>query len=190
MISKTKKEIFLEKTLKLIYKKGFKATTMRDIAQNMNFEVANVYNYIESKDALLEFYIFYVLDEFTIFLENILDSSYTPVEKLKLIMSKHIQFAAVEPYKFSLFIYEWRDLSKPKLAEFKKRRILYMQEVTNLIESGIAQGQLRQIDSKFATLMIFSSMRGLLSLAIEDKKLNPIEIEKQLNEFVFFGISK
>ncbi len=38
----TKKELFFEKTLKLISEKGFKATTMRDIAHELNFEVANV----------------------------------------------------------------------------------------------------------------------------------------------------
>ena len=181
MVGKTKKEVFLDKTLKLICEKGFKATTMRDIAQNMNFEVANVYNYINSKDALLEFYIFNVMDEFTQFLENILDSSYTPVEKLKLIMSKHVQFAATDPYKFSLFIYEWRDLAEPKLSEFKEKRSIYLEEVANVIGQGVDQGQLREIDSKFATLMIFSSMRGLLSLATGEEKINPIA------NFIFIG---
>lgn len=188
MDNRTKKEIFLEETLKLIYEKGFRATTMRDIAQNMNFEVSNIYNYIDSKDALLDYYIFDVLHEFLEYLDNILNSTYSPLEKIKLVMSKHVQYTVAEPYKISLFIYEWRDLSEPKRSEFKAIRAQYMAHVTNLIDDAIKAGDLRPMDSKFAALMIFSSMRGLFNLTIENEQINPIEIEKQLNDFIFSGI--
>jgi AcrR family transcriptional regulator len=184
----TKKEKFFDETLKLIHEKGFRATTMRDIAQNMNFEVSNIYNYINSKEALLDYYIFDVLDHFTEYLENIINSSYSPLEKLKIVMSKHVHYTAAEPYKVSLFIYEWRDLNEPKLTEFKEVRSGYMAKVTELIDKAIKLGQLRPMDSEFATLMIFSSMRGLFNLSAENENINPIEIEKQLNDFIFLGI--
>ena len=187
----TKKELFFEKTLKLISEKGFKATTMRDIAQELNFEVANVYNYIDSKEALLEDYIFATLDEFVIYLDNIMDSSYSPVEKLKFVISKHVQYTLAKPYEVSLFVYEWRSLKGEKLEEFKQKRSGYISTVSNIIEDGINQGALRQMDSEFATFMVISSMRWLFSMITnEEVKVNPVEIEKQLTDFIFKGIGK
>lgn len=117
------------------------------------------------------------MDHFTEYLENIINSSYSPLEKLKVVMSKHVHYTAAEPYKVSLFIYEWRDLNEPKLTEFKEVRSEYMAKVTELIDKAIKLGQLRPMDSKFATLMIFSAMRGLFNLSTENKNINPIEIE-------------
>ena len=191
MKNTTKKELFFKKTLKLISEKGFKATTMRDIAHELNFEVANVYNYIDSKEALLEGYIFGTLDEFLIYLDNIVDSSYSPVEKLKFVISKHAQYAIAKPYEIALFVYEWRNLKEPKLTEFKDKRSTYISKVNSIIEDGINQGSLRPMDSEFATFMFFSSMRWLFSMITnEEKKINPIEIEKQLTDFIFKGIGK
>ena len=64
MAKSVKKDLFFKETLKLIHEKGFRATTMRDIAERMNFEVANIYNYIDSKDALLENYVIGITKEF------------------------------------------------------------------------------------------------------------------------------
>ena len=49
-----KRQRFLDEALKLIHEKGFKGMTMRNIAEKLNCDVANVYNYIENKQALLE----------------------------------------------------------------------------------------------------------------------------------------
>ena len=64
-----------------------------------------------------------------------------------------------------------------------------MSKVSSIIEEGIQQGQLREMDAKFATFMIFSSMRWLFNLTTDNKDINPIEIEKQLNDFIFCGIN-
>ncbi|MDO6493075.1 MAG: TetR/AcrR family transcriptional regulator [Cellulophaga sp.] len=185
----TKKELFFEKTLKLISEKGFKATTMRDIAHELNFEVANVYNYIDSKEALLEDYIFSTLEEFVVYLDNIMNSSYSPVEKLKFVISKHVQYTLNKPYEVSLFVYEWRSLKDEKLEDFKVKRSGYISTVSNIIEEGIAEGSLRKMDSEFSTFMVISSMRWLFSMITNDDiKVNPIEIEKQLTDFIFKGI--
>ncbi|MCM4151186.1 TetR/AcrR family transcriptional regulator [Arenibacter sp. N53] len=187
----TKKEKFFDETLKLISEKGFKATTMRDIAERMDFEVANIYNYIESKDSLLENYLFDVLVDFTEYLDNIVSSSYSPVEKLKLVISRHVQYTAMKPYVISLFVNEWRNLNQPKLKEFEEMRISYMKKVEHLISEGIENGDLRHMNTAFSTFMIFSSMRWLFNMVInENEKINPIEMEKQLMDFIFLGISK
>ena len=63
-----KRERFLQAVLQLIHEKGFKATTMRDIAEKLNFDVANIYNYIDSKQSLLRYTFSTFKTNFTILL--------------------------------------------------------------------------------------------------------------------------
>ena len=118
MKKNNKKERFLEVALTLIHEKGFKATTMRDIAQKLNFEVANVYNYIDSKQSLLETYLFNIQNEFHDSINLILDSTHTPKVKLQLVVSSYIQITAKRPFIQALLANEWRNLKEPRLQEF------------------------------------------------------------------------
>lgn len=187
----SKREIFMAKTLKLIYVKGFKGTSMRDIAKNSNFEVPNVYNYIASKEAFLEGYLFKMIDEFTIYLNQILESSCSPKEKLKYVVSKHVQFTFKEPYQVALFVYDWRNLQEPKLSEFKLKRIDYLKKIGTIIEKGIEEGEFRDMNVEIATYLFFSSLCWLFNIVVkDDKKQNPIELEKQLTDFIFCGMGR
>lgn len=191
MKQSTKKERFFEETLKLIHAKGFKATTMRDIAQKLNFEVANVYNYIDSKQALLELYLFDISKEFHTAIDLILDSTYAPDEKLRLVMSSYIQITANRPYEQALLINEWRNLKEPKLQEFIDSRKDYENKLKTVILSGMEQGQFRTMNLDLATQTIMATMRWLYTSYIDSEiEINTVEIEKQLTDFVFSGVSK
>ena len=180
----------MEKTLRLVYEKGFTATTMRDIAKHSNFEVPNIYNYIDSKEAFLEGYLFNIFEEFNGYMEEILESTFSPKEKLKYLISKHVRFTIREPYQVALFVYDWRNLTEPRLSEFKELRKNYLQKVGSIIKMGMEEGQFRTMDVEMATFLVFSSLRWLFNILIndEEKKVNSIELEKQITDYVFGGI--
>ncbi len=191
MKKSTKKERFLTVVLKLIHKKGFKATTMRDIAHDLNFEVANVYNYIDSKQSLLEEYLFDIQDEFHSAIDPILDSSHTAKEKLSLIISSYIRITAQRPYEQALLVNEWRNLKEPKLQEFVERRKAYENKLQGVVTAGVEQGEFRSLNVEIATQTILASLRWLYQRYLETEvKLNPVEIDRQLTTLIFEGISK
>ncbi|MEB8328894.1 TetR family transcriptional regulator [Flavobacteriaceae bacterium KMM 6897] len=190
----SKKEKFFEVSLKLIHEKGYKATTMRDIAEKLNFKVANVYNYIDSKQALLESYLFDISNEFLESIELIIDSPYGQEEKLRMIISVHIQMLSKKPYELSLLVNEWRNLDEPKRGELIHLKKKYNKKVRDIIISGMDQGLFRTMDPDIATLTFLSSLRWLYDRftddSNEDAKANRIEIEKQLTDFIFLGLGK
>lgn len=186
----SKKEIFFKETLKLIHEKGFKATTMRDIAKQMNFEVANIYNYIDSKEALLENYVLGITEEFTTYMNNIIDSSFSPKDKLKMVISKHVQFTFEKPYQLSLMANEWRNLKEPALSDYTSKRNNYLTKLSLIIEEGIEKGEFRPMNVEIATNSIVSSLRWSYNKYVDNTKtpINPIELEKQIMDFVFLGV--
>lgn len=191
MKKSNKKERFLDVVLKLIHQKGFKATTMRDIAQALDFEVANVYNYIDSKQSLLEEYLFDIQDEFHNAIDSILGSSHAPDEKLRLVVSSYIRITTKRPYEQALLVNEWRNLKESKLQEFVERREDYENKLQGIITKGIEQGQFRMLDAEMTTQTILATLRWLHNRFLNTEPIsNPIEMEKQLLDFIFDGISK
>ncbi|GLU44585.1 TetR family transcriptional regulator [Allomuricauda sp. NBRC 101325] len=189
MKKKTKREHFLEESLKLIHEKGFKATTLRDIAHKLDCEVANIYNYIDSKQSLLELHLFEVQQVFMDRMEQILDSTLSPKEQLQQLIASYIQISNARPFEQALIVNEWRYLSEPKLKEFQSKRKLYEQQLQTILKDGIELGEFRNMDIDIATQSILGSLRWVYTKFIDpDLKPNPIEIEKQLTNFIFGAI--
>lgn len=192
MRDKSKKEIFLEESLKLFHQKGFKATTMRDIAEKMNFEVANIYNYIDSKSSLLENYLFEISEEFHLSIDNIIASSYNAESKLKLIISTHVQLTAKKPYVIALLVNEWRNLKQPQLEKFILKRKEYEKKVESIVQLGIKEQLFRNTHTDIITDMILSTLRWLYDKYTSENgvKVNSVELEKEITDFILKGVKK
>ncbi|WP_298486928.1 TetR/AcrR family transcriptional regulator [uncultured Maribacter sp.] len=186
-----KKEEFLQESLKLIHEKGFKATTMRDIAERLNFDVSNSYNYIKSKQEILESFLFRTSNEFHKTIDNVLDSNYSAEDKLKSLISSHIRIASEKPYEVALLVNEWRNLKEPKLNEFVTLRDTYEKKVSKLLEDGINNKIFKQMDIRIATSVVLASLRWFYdeyTVKKNEKNLNPIEFERQIVGFILSGI--
>ena len=185
----TKREEFVQESLKLIHKKGFKATTIRDLAEMMDCDVANVYNYIDSKQGLLESHLFEINSEFHKQVDLITSSSYPPIEKIKKLISLYVEITVTRPLEAALLVNEWRNLKEPKLTEFIKARESFERKVKKIIIEGINDGTLRQMDPELTTYSMLSSVRWLFNKYAGKKvKVNHVEVEKQIIEFVLQGI--
>jgi AcrR family transcriptional regulator len=190
MKGSTKREDFLKASLQLIHEKGFKAMTMRDIAERMDFDVSNSYNYIKSKQDILERSLFRTSEEFHTAMDHILASSYPADEKLKQVISAHIQVAARKPLEVALMVNEWRNLKEPKYSEYVALRSLYEKKMAKLLREGIKTGVFKPMDIKIASALILSSIRWLYDAYADAKNtMNPIELERQIVGLVFDGVS-
>jgi AcrR family transcriptional regulator len=190
MTKTNKKELFFEESLKLIHEKGFKATTLRDIAKRLDFEVANVYNYIESKQSLLEEYVVDTIVEFHSSIDYIVDSSYTPEDKLRTVVSHHIQMAVNKPYHLALIENEWRNLKEPKLTYYLEQRESYKKKISTIISEGIKAGEFRSLNTDIITSTFLASFRWIYKIYTNpEQKVNPIELEKQLVDYILKGVS-
>lgn len=187
----TKREEFINQSLKLIHQKGFKATTIRDIAESMQCDVANVYNYIDSKQGLLESHLFDINKQFHENVDQITKSTYAPVEKIKKLISLYVEMTVTRPLEASLLVNEWRNLKEPKLTEFIKERESFERKVKKIIIEGIKDGAFRQMDPELVTYSMLSSVRWMFNKYAGKKvKVNKVEVEKEIVEFVLNGLSK
>ncbi|MFD0799327.1 TetR family transcriptional regulator [Maribacter chungangensis] len=189
MIKETKRARFFSKTLVLIHEKGFKATTMRDIAQNLQFEVANVYNYIDSKQSFLEEALFGIQKEFLNAMDVTVDSGLDAPEKLEQLISSYIHITSKRPYEQALLVNEWRNLKGTKLQEFVANRKDYERKFEAIITQGIHTGYFKEMEPEIATQTILATLRWSYSRFLDRKPVtNPLFMQKQLINFVSHGI--
>lgn len=189
MERKTTRAQFLQETLKLFYEKGYKATTMRDIARALNIEAATIYNYVDSKQALLDGFLFEIANKFLDGITDIEASSYSPVDKIKALVRLNVRLTSEHPYEVGLLVGEWKHLEAERQAEFLQNRQQYESKFREIIKTGIAAGEIRNMDEEVALYAILSSIRWLFNWYTPEKQaLNPIELEKQLVDFILRGI--
>jgi TetR/AcrR family transcriptional regulator, cholesterol catabolism regulator len=189
-ISSRKKQ-FLDESLKMIHQKGYKATTMRDLADQMGFEVSNIYNFIDSKESLLETYLFQISADFHTGINHIIKSSHDPAGKLKALISLNIKLTSTKPYQVGLLVNEWRNLQEPKLSKFVNERTEYEKKVRRIITEGIESGQFRRFDIDIITHTVLASVRWIYYWYIDhSEEVNPYELEKQVTDFIFNGVNR
>lgn len=185
----SKKEQLLEESLQLIHEKGYKATTMRDLADRMGYKVSNIYNFIDSKKSLLEHALFAMSAEFHKGIAHIEQSGLGPADKLKEVISLHIHLTSTRPYEISLLVNEWRNLDDSKRSRFLKEKETYQARVQAIIEEGMKSGELRVFDAEVLTHLVLSSVRWIHNWYINhSEEVNPVELNRQISGFILRGV--
>ncbi len=184
-----KKERFTRETLALISRNGFEGTTMRDIATNLGCDVANVYNYITSKSALLEEHLFSISAEFHQGIGQIIDSQIPLMDKLHHIIALYVRLSFNKPYQVSLLVNDWRSLSEDKKTEFLLEKASFEEKVRSIISQGVVQGLFRIKDVEVLLSVFLSNLRWLFEHNIhQDKRANPVELEHSLKLLILHGM--
>lgn len=184
-----KKERFIKTATELLSEKGYKSMTMRELAHRLDCDKSNIYNYISSKQDLLDQLLFEIADKFHKGISDIESSSYSALEKLKAIIRLHVTMTFENPYKMNIHANEWRFLDEDRKTLFLKRRQQYEKKISVVVSEGISENIFKKGKPHFIRNCILSSLRWLYTWKIEDKKnINPIEVEKNITDFVLSGI--
>ena len=87
----SRKEVILKAAATLFREKGYKAASMRDLAERVGVEAASLYNHIRSKTELLHDICFDVANIFWEHMNQVEVSDKRPIEKLETLLRFHIR---------------------------------------------------------------------------------------------------
>jgi AcrR family transcriptional regulator len=175
---------------KLFSLNGFSATSMRDIALNVGIEAASLYNHINSKEEILENICFRMADKFLYSLDEVNDIYFNAEEKLKMAVKLHVLNITDNLPAASVFVREWRYLSKPKLNNFIKLRHKYEDGFKTILRQGEDENIFESVDRKFAVLTILSALNWIVEWYKPDGDMTPDQISEHLSDFILKGLKK
>src|SRR5215831_2998361 len=169
--------------------KGYRAVSMRELADSVGIEAASFYNHFASKESILKEICFRIADAFFKGVENALNEKKSDRLLQKAICS-HVKVITENTDASAVFFHDWRYLSEPYLSEFKKMRKDYENIFRKILHDGMSNGSFEKQDETFAVLHIFSSLNWIYEWYDSTGKLTPEQIGNQLAKLILDGIRK
>jgi AcrR family transcriptional regulator len=189
-LSISRKEQIIHTAAKLFKEKGYAATSMRDIATELGIEAASLYHHIKSKEEILDTICFATADKLLASIAEVNDIYFNAEEKLRLAIKNHVYIISENINQSAVFLHEWRSLSEPKLTEFKTLRDAYENELKVILKEGVDEDVFADVDQKFATLTILSTVNWINEWYNPKGKMNAAEIATKLSDFIMGGLRK
>ncbi|AEV16273.1 Transcriptional regulator, tetR [Thermus sp. CCB_US3_UF1] len=158
---------------KLFSQRGYHATSMRDLAKELNLQGGSLYAHIASKEELLLEVVRQAAARFLAVLEGLEGD---PVAKVRALVRGHLRVIAEELPRATVFFHEWKHLSPPLLEEAKALRRRYEEGVQGVIQEGVEKGVFRVESVRLATLFLLSALNWTYQWYRPEGPLSPEEL--------------
>ncbi len=186
----SRKDIILQKAAILFKEKGFKAASMRELAEVVGVEAASLYNHIKSKNELLHEICFSVANKYNEKLEQIESMDASALKKIEELLRFHI-ISMVQNFD-EVFVSdrEWKYLTDPYLSNFQTQRRTYRKRFAAIIEDGIKKKEIKKIDATTAVLIMLHAISGIESWHRSKQKISGAELEENMITILVGGLKK
>lgn len=184
----TKKDAIITKAAALFRKKGFAATSMRELAETVGVEAPSLYNHIGSKSEILQVICFKVANEFNAHMIQVENSTGTALAKLEKLIRFHINMIIDEYDEVFVANHEWKQMEEPFLSNFLTQRKNYEGSMIVIITAGIKKKELKKLHPYVAVLTILSAVRGLESWQRHKNNVTPIQLENDMVDHLLNGL--
>lgn len=189
MTTETRKSEIINTAAKLFKHKGYSAVTMRDLAKAMGIKAASLYNHIESKQAILEYIIINIAEEFTLGMQTVLNSDLNTIQKLEAIIKLHVSIANQNPEGMAALNNDWMHLEERR-DYYLELRQQYESNIRFIIDEGIAKNNLKNLSTDVVLFSILSTLRSLYLWIPKKDQLDVNELSSDLSEVLIGGINK
>lgn len=173
---------------KLFKEKGYSAVTMRDIAQAMDIKAASLYNHIKSKQEILVLIIIEIAEEFTTVMNQIVYSDKTTIQKLENVIQLHIDITIRNPDALACLNNDWMHLTDEELVYFIKMREDYEENFRNIIKSGIASNEIKNLNQEVIVFSMLSTLRTLYLWYGKKKGFTENSLKNNMKEVLLNGL--
>lgn len=186
----TKKDAITKKASRLFKEKGFSATSMRELAEAIGVEAPSLYNHIGSKNEILQEICFKIANLFITHIEEVEVNTQPALLKMELIIRFHIKMMLEEYESVYISDHEWKHLPEPYLSNFKNQRRIYRSRLAEIVQHGIRNKELKNIDPYVAVLTILSAIGGIESWQRSKKNIDAKSLEENMVNILIGGIKK
>src|SRR3972149_3108547 len=185
-----RRDELLSAAQRLFSQRGSEATSVRDIANALAIKAVSLYAHIETKEDLLWEILCRAANRFFEAVRPIVDSNQVTVEKLRRLIAAHVRVITDSASAAAVYTTEWRHLTEPRRGEFAARRDADERIVRGLVHDAIREGNFGDVDEKFATLLILSSINWVYQWYRPDGPMTPDEIARRITDLLFNGLRR
>jgi AcrR family transcriptional regulator len=128
---------------RLFSERGFRGTSMEDIADSLGVTKASLYYWVSTKEELLNAVLLGSLEGGIREGERIIGLDLPAAERLRLLLETHVIGWTKNRYHYSAFLSEYRWLSAESLAKYRRENQLLEDIFKQVIFEGISRGEFK-----------------------------------------------
>lgn len=186
-----RKAEILEQAARLFLERGFKSTSVRDIAAAVGIEASSLYSHIKSKEDILVLLCDACAKRYSVALTDIMDQiGISRKEQLKQILSFHVDNAFLDPTSSTVFSDEWKNLPSERIEKFLSDRKMYENKWQAVIQDCMTEGSIRVGDPAVIMNTVISSVRWIHHTKRKYTEEERQTVKKTILDLLFDGLGK
>jgi AcrR family transcriptional regulator len=174
--------------VRLFEQKGYRATSVQDIADAVGLQKGSLYHYIHSKEELLLQIAKQAIGEFNHTLEQILEEDIPARDKLSLMIENHLVVSVTNLQTTTVLLREAFALDEPQHQMILDQTDKYVDLVATILEEGREQGEFDVEDTKITALAILGSCNWLYRWYQTSGKLTAREVARMFSHVFLHGL--
>jgi TetR/AcrR family transcriptional regulator, cholesterol catabolism regulator len=184
----TSRERIIRMAISLFAARGFRGTSIRDIASAMNMSISNIYHYFGNKEGLLVAILEDASKRLLERLNQVRSQDLPPIERFRELVKTHIQLSMENNDQGKIFSLDEEHLSPEgeKVNREIQRSILkiYREELGNLQQHGY----LRHRSLTVLTFNVLGVINWQLKWYRLDGPLTFDEVANEIVNFILYGV--
>jgi TetR/AcrR family transcriptional regulator, cholesterol catabolism regulator len=174
---------------RLFSQQGYHATTIRQVARELDLQGGSLYAHIDAKEDVLWGIVSQAAEEFLTALRPIAHSHLPPDEKLRAALRAHVGVVAENINAATVYFQDWKYLSAPRRETLLAQRDEYEGMFRAIVAKGVEAGVFRSdIDVKAVARLALSAGNWLYQWYRPDGPLSPNQVADQFADIFLPGM--
>jgi len=180
----------LDAAVGLFSRKGYTATSTREVAALLGIQKASLYYHIESKEDLLYLICRSSLEQIRHDVESAIQEVKDPRERLRTLISSHIESLLRDEERHSTTFTEMHALSEDRLAQVLALRHQHENLVRSVLQEAQSAGVLRDdVDAKYLCLALLGMMNRVTVWYRSGGPLSPSQVGQLFGVIFLTGVA-
>jgi len=188
MATNRQKEIALA-AVHLFEQKGYHATSVQDIADEVGLQKGSLYHYIHSKEDLLLHIAHEAISEFNSRLEKILKSNAPAEEKLVQAIENHLTVSVSNLQTTTVLLREAFSLAEPQHQVIQDLTDRYLELWTEIIRQGKENGEFIVERPRVTALALLGACNWVYRWYQPEGELTAAEISQEFSKVFLHGLT-
>lgn len=162
--------------IRLLSERGYQGMNLRMLASDLGMQAASLYNYIDSKQALL----FWLMKDAT---EKLLGEFHKRVagiqdaeEQIRRFVAFHLEYHVINRKQSAVLASEMRSLTPRNYRAISQLQRRYTDEVHGIVDRGLRAGKFNVRDSQIAAFALVQMLTGVTRWYRPQGRLNTQEL--------------
>ena len=175
--------------LHLIYKHGYEAMSLRQLAAEVGIQQGSLYNHIRTKQDLLFDLIMVHMDDLFREFDETVPTDGPAINRLKAFVHFHVGYHVNRKEEVFICYSELRSLEPENFRTVCGLRQDYERKLTRILEDGVAEGAFMPIDMKVAAYGILSMLSGICTWFRPEGRLSREQISALFTTMVLSSVA-